>query len=100
MRNRTPKTNSVVITTSIPQKVSLRLSATILRQVSERLRFRWWVVILYLLLCVGGAYVTSLLSGPGSFWTSIVFSVVETVIGFYAAWTVIEIIRDIERRDA
>jgi FtsH-binding integral membrane protein len=92
MTQQPPKTYQQPISITQGQKVSL------FKEVTNRFwKKNWWLVVLYVLACLAGAYVSSYLglSAAASFWASVVFSAVETVLGLYAVVQVIRITKEV-----
>jgi hypothetical protein len=55
----------------------------------------WWLILVYVVVCIVSAYVTSNLSGALSFCLSILFSAIATWIGYLAFVKVIQITKEV-----
>jgi hypothetical protein len=88
-----PVTHSVLATMTTGQKL------TVLKTTTNRfLRHQKWLLLMVVILWFVGAYLGSLPSirQTESFVISIVFSLVETAVGYYAVWREILITREVE----
>jgi hypothetical protein len=95
MPEQPPKTHNVEAKTTAGQNMSLLKTVT-----NTFWQKNWWLVLIYLLACVAGAYVSSLpdIDRTAGFWASIAFSVVETAIGLFAIVKVIKITKEVQLR--
>ncbi|HZS65176.1 MAG TPA: hypothetical protein VFA53_11880 [Xanthobacteraceae bacterium] len=93
MIERPPKTFDVTI--NITQPIKVNVLKTITQTIVERV---WWLILIYVLVCIIGAYATSFFDlGPiKSFWISMSFSLIETVIGYFAIMKVVRITKEVE----
>jgi hypothetical protein len=94
MSQEPPKTHQLNVNVTQGQKVSLYKTVT-----NTLFKKNWPLVLLYILLCFGGAVASYYVPGIGSFCISIVFSVIETIVGLFAIVKVIQITKEVCRPD-
>jgi hypothetical protein len=93
MTDQPPKRHSVSLEFRAPLTVSLFKEVT-----THFMRLNWWLLLIYVLTCLLGAYVSSYLglAARYSFVASLVFSLFETWVGYYAISQWVKIRSEVE----